>query len=50
MNVHPENSDFCFTAQGEIVRILDGNQGFSLRFRNLSQEAQSSIDKYISNH
>ncbi|MCP4912597.1 MAG: DUF4339 domain-containing protein [Oligoflexia bacterium] len=50
MNVHPENTDFCFTAKGEIVRLLDGNQGFSLRFVDLSDQAKGSIDKYITNN
>ncbi|OUR96340.1 hypothetical protein A9Q84_08265 [Halobacteriovorax marinus] len=47
MNVHPDNSDYCFTAKGQIVRILDGGQGFSLRFMNLTEEAKSSIDNYV---
>ncbi len=47
MNVHPTNSDYCFVAAGKIVRVLDGNQGFSLRFENLSSEAHKSIDQYV---
>lgn len=47
MNVHPDNSDYCFTAKGEVVRLLDGGQGFSLRFSGLSDEAKSSIEGYV---
>lgn len=47
MNVHPDNSDYSFTAKGQIVRLLDGGQGFSLRFMNLSDEAKSSIENYV---
>lgn len=47
MNVHPENSDYCFVASGEVVRLLEGGQGFSFRFIDLSQEAKDSINKYI---
>ena len=47
MNVHPDNSDYCFTAKGEIVRLLDGGQGFSLRFVGLNDEAKSSIESYV---
>lgn len=47
MNVHPDNSEFSFVAKGKIVRILDGNQGFSLRFLELNEEAVSAINQYI---
>ncbi|MBT7610609.1 MAG: DUF4339 domain-containing protein [Bacteriovoracaceae bacterium] len=47
MNVHPENSDFVFVASGKIVRILDGNQGFSIRFGNLGSQAKDSISNYL---
>jgi len=47
MNVHPENSNYSFVATGRIVRLLEGNQGFSLRFINLSEEAQNSIKSYL---
>ena len=46
-NVHPNNSDHHFVASGEIVRVLEGNQGFSFRFTEISDEAKSSIIKYI---
>ncbi|MCB9063305.1 MAG: DUF4339 domain-containing protein [Halobacteriovoraceae bacterium] len=49
INVHPENTDYHFVADGEIVRILDGNQGFALRFKDLGNEATSAIKKYLSN-
>jgi len=48
INVHPENSDFQFVASGIIVRILEGDLGFSFRFSNLSNEAKMAIDKYLS--
>lgn len=47
LNVHPDNSNYSFVASGKIVRILDGNQGFSIRFHNLSEEAQQAINSYI---
>ncbi len=47
INVHPENSDYHFTASGQVVRILEGKSGFSFRFENLSEEAKNSIDKYL---
>lgn len=47
INVHPENTDYHFTASGEVVRILEGNTGFSFRFHGLSDDAKRSIDKYL---
>ncbi len=47
LNVHPENTDHSFVAGGKIVRILDGDQGFSLRFIDLSDEAKDSIEAYL---
>jgi len=47
MNVHPDNSDHHFTASGVIVRKLEGNTGFSLRFDGLSEDAKSAISSYI---
>lgn len=47
INVHPENSDYHFVADGEVVRVLDGGHGFSFRFINLNTEATSSIQKYL---
>jgi hypothetical protein len=47
LNVHPDNSDYCFVASGKIVRLLDGGQGFSLRFTDISDEARKSISEYI---
>lgn len=47
MNVHPDNSENVFVASGEIVRILDGQQGFSIRFKKLGDSAKSSISNYI---
>jgi hypothetical protein len=47
INVHPENSDYHFTASGVVVRILEGNSGFSFRFQSLSDEAKRAIEKYV---
>ena len=47
LNVHPENSEHHFVADGKVVRILEGKKGFSFRFINLSEEAKSSIENYI---
>jgi hypothetical protein len=47
INVHPENTEHHFTASGVIVRILEGNAGFSFRFQGLSEEAKRSIEKYL---
>lgn len=47
INVHPENSDYHFTASGVVVRILEGSSGFSFRFQGLSEEAKRSIEKYV---
>lgn len=50
MNVHPDNSEYHFTASGTVVRLLDGNAGFSLRFENLSDEAKNAINSYITDY
>lgn len=47
INVHPENSEYHFVASGLVVRILEGNSGFSFRFQGLSDEAKRSIEKYL---
>ena len=47
INVHPDNSTYNFAATGKIVRILEGNQGLSIRFLKLDQEAKKSINAYI---
>jgi len=47
INVHPENSDYHFTASGEVVRVLEGQSGFSFRFNQLSDEAHKAIEKYL---
>lgn len=47
INVHPENSDYHFTSSGVVVRILEGNSGFSFRFLGLSDEAKRAIEKYL---
>ncbi len=47
LNVHPENDAQSFTATGKVVRVLEGGQGFSLRFHNLSDHAVAAIQAYI---
>lgn len=47
INVHPENTEYHFTASGVVVRVLEGNAGFSFRFQDLNDEAKRSIEKYI---
>ena len=47
INVHPENSDYHFVASGVIVRMLDGQSGFSFRFHALTDEAKRAIEKYV---
>jgi hypothetical protein len=47
INVHPENTDYNFAASGVVVRVLEGNSGFSFRFQDLNEEAKRSIEKYI---
>lgn len=47
MNVHPDNTDYHFTASGKVVRKLDGDTGFSLRFEDLAPEAHAAIQSYI---
>jgi hypothetical protein len=47
INAHPENTDYHFTASGVVVRVLEGNAGFSFRFDRLSDEAKNAIEKYI---
>lgn len=49
INVHPENTDYHFVASGRIVRLLEGGQGFSFRFTQLSEESKQSITKYLEN-
>lgn len=47
INVHPDNSDYHFVADGEIVRKLKGNVGFSFRFINPAQATIEAVKKYI---
>jgi hypothetical protein len=49
INVHPENTDFHFVAAGNIVRLLDGGQGFSFRFVELSDNSKDAINNYLEN-
>jgi len=46
LNVHPENSEYSFVASAKVVRLLNGGQGFSLIFKNLSEEA-TAINNYL---
>lgn len=47
MNVHPDNGAQSFTATGKIVRVLEGGQGFSLRFHNLNEQTTAAIQAYL---
>ena len=47
MNVHPDNSNYSFTAAGKIVRLLEGGSGFSLRFTELDEDSQKAINSYV---
>jgi hypothetical protein len=47
INAHPENTEYHFTASGVVVRVLEGNAGFSFRFQGLSDEAKRAIEKYL---
>ncbi len=47
LNVHPQNTQHHFVASGKIVRILEGKQGFSFRFIDLSKEAKKAIESYL---
>jgi len=47
INVHPDNTEYHFTAAGTVVRLLDGKLGFSFRFESLQPDAQRAIEKYI---
>lgn len=49
INVHPENTDYHFVASGDIVRVLEGHQGFSFRFKDLSSESKQAIQNYLDN-
>ena len=47
INVHPENTEYHFTASGVVVRVLEGLSGFSFRFQSLNDEAKRAIEKYV---
>jgi hypothetical protein len=47
MNVHPDNSEAKFVASGKIVRVLPGNQGFSIRFTDLGADSRAVIERYV---
>lgn len=49
INVHPENSEHHFVAAGTIVRLLEGGQGFSFRFIDLSEDSKRAIESYLNN-
>jgi hypothetical protein len=52
INVSPSGGETsptipAFVAEGEVVRLLEEGRGFSFRFENLSAEAKSSIEKFV---
>ncbi len=50
LNVHPDNTNYHFIANGLVVRSLEANQGFALRFVDLDSEAENAITSYLGNH
>lgn len=44
MNVHGGDDFSPFTAEAEVVRILKGNQGFAVRFRELSDKSRQAVE------
>ena len=49
LNVHPNDTEYNIVASGEVVRILDGNTGFSMRFDDLNPEMTNIIQRYTHN-
>jgi hypothetical protein len=47
MNVHPEESEHSFVAKGEVVHVLDGNIGFSVKFVDLDSPSQDAIKSFL---
>lgn len=50
LNVHPDNDNYHFVATALVVRVLESDQGFSLRFIDLSTEAEGAIQSFIDVH
>lgn len=50
LNVHPDNDSYNFVATGLVVRVLEKDQGFALRFVDLTNEAETAINSYVSEH
>lgn len=48
LNVHPDNDAYNFIATALVVRKLQADQGFAIRFVNLSNEAENAINNYLS--
>ena len=50
LNVTPPSDSGlkAFVAEGTVVRILEDQRGFSFRFTSISEDAKSSIERYIS--
>jgi hypothetical protein len=49
LNVHPDNTNYHFIAEAEVVRVVPGNAGLSVRFTNLTSEAKKTIMSYVEN-
>jgi hypothetical protein len=47
LNVHPEQEEYQFVAKAKVVRVLDDDNGFSLEFVDLGNEAKSAISSYL---
>lgn len=49
MNVHKENPSHSFVANGTIVYISEDKSGFSFKFKDLTEEAKSTIKAILKN-
>ncbi len=47
MNVHPEESDHSFVSNGEVVHVLEGNIGFSVKFIDLDKASKEAIKSFL---
>ena len=50
MNVHPEDRQYSFVTAGEVVHILDGQIGFSVKFIELSPKSEKTLNALIKSH
>lgn len=50
VKIHPKNTEEYFVANGQVARSLTGNQGVFVRFKDLSDQAYSSINNYLNSN